>query len=200
MRTQVLGLQEGAVTAALAAGSVLASVGVETIGVGATLLATGGSVLAAGVLAGPGVRRVDAASVVPTEESALLRGVPMFAVLPLATLEELATGSTWLEVEAGATIIRAGEPGDRFYVIASGSVGTTTAGEAEHRHGAGEGFGEIALLRDVPRTATVRALEPTRLAVIERGRFLAAVTGDRTSLEAADRLILRHLAGDATPS
>jgi CRP-like cAMP-binding protein len=94
-------------------------------------------------------------------------------------------------------VIREGEPGDRFYVLVEGATSVSVAGKPVSRGGPGDHFGEIALLRHVPRTATVTAVTPLRLIAIERGPFLEAVTGhpeSRASAEAvaAERLAVGH--------
>ena len=98
--------------------------------------------------------------------------MPLLSALPEHVVEFLSTSSELVSAEAGATIFREGDPGDRFYVIERGEVeilGRTFA--------AGEGFGEIALLRDVPRTATVIAVSDVSLIALERDVFITAVTG-----------------------
>jgi CRP-like cAMP-binding protein len=89
--------------------------------------------------------------------------------------------------------MRKGEPGNRFYVIADGEVEVTRDGRPVARLGPGAYFGEIALLRDVPRTATVTATTPTTLLVLERADFLEAVTGHPVAREAADVTIRERL-------
>lgn len=108
-------------------------------------------------------------------------------------MEELAAGVEPQGAAPGEVIVRQGEPGDRFFIIESGTVAVAVDGGAERALGPGGSFGEIALLRDVPRTATVTASTEVRLVAIERTRFLAAVTGNRSSVAAADRVVERHL-------
>ena len=92
---------------------------------------------------------------------------------PLA-LERLALRVVPVTVDAGVDVIREGDPGDRFYVIDEGRV--HVLGESvEAELGAGEWFGEIALLGDVPRTATVRTITAVRLFALDRTDFLEAV-------------------------
>ena len=138
-------------------------------------------------------RRADAASVVPVHESTLLRGIPMFEPLPMTTMEELASGLGWWSAGPGQVIIERGEPGQCFYVVDQGEVLVQVPGQPDRRLGPGEGFGEIALLREIPRTATVTAVGGVRLAGIDREHFLAAVSGDRRSSATADAIVSEHL-------
>ena len=193
MRAPVLGIQEGIVTAALALGSVGASVVIDTAGVAVACVATGLVVGLAALLLGPAIRRADAAAVVPVHESALLRGIPMFEPLPMTTMEDLASGLGWWSVVPGQVIVERGEPGHCFYVVDQGEVLVQVPDQPDRRLGPGEGFGEIALLRDVPRTATVTAIGDVRLAGIDQEHFLAAVSGDPHSAAAADAVVAEHL-------
>jgi CRP-like cAMP-binding protein len=94
---------------------------------------------------------------------------------------------------AGDVVIRQGESGDRFYVIQSGEIEFTIDGTPISRLGAGGSFGEIALLRDIPRTATATAIQDAQLLALEREPFLEAVTGSARSWRAADELIAERL-------
>ena len=112
----------------------------------------------------------------PSGQQLLVEGVPMFGPLSLAAKERLAAKLVPLDVPAGATVVRAGDVGDRFYLIDSGTV-RIGLDDGEKQSGPGDYFGEIALLRDVPRTATVTVATAARLYMLERADFLAAVTG-----------------------
>jgi CRP-like cAMP-binding protein len=138
------------------------------------------------VLTLAGYRRMKVldADAAPTRQQVLVDSVPIFAPLSLAAKERLAAKLFSLDVPAGATILRAGEVGDRFYVVDSGAVRIGLDG-GDKESGAGEYFGEIALLRDVPRTATVTAAAATRLYALERADFLGAVTGHALAEAAA---------------
>ena len=92
--------------------------------------------------------------------------------------------------------MREGEPGDRFYVVTEGSAAVTVAGVSRPNLGPGDGFGEIALLRGVPRTATVTAAGPLRALSLTRDRFLTAVCGNQVSAEQAEALARRRLSAD----
>ena len=119
----------------------------------------------------------------------LLRENSIFAPLPIATVERLSHDLEPVEFGAGEEVIVQGEHGDRFFVIESGKVEVFENGEFRRHEGPGESFGEIALLHDVPRTATVRTIEPTRLLALGREQFLTAVTGHRRSHQLAGDLV-----------
>lgn len=119
----------------------------------------------------------------------LLRENSIFAPLPIATVERLSHNLAPVEFDAGHEVIVQGEHGDRFFVIESGKVEVFENGEFRRHEGPGESFGEIALLHDVPRTATVRTTEPTRLLALEREQFLAAVTGHHRSHQLATGIV-----------
>jgi CRP-like cAMP-binding protein len=117
----------------------------------------------------------------------------MFSPLPPQVLERLGFAARPVTVPAGAAVFQQGDAGDRFYVIASGRAAVEIGGVQSGELGPGDFFGEIALLRDVPRTATVRAAEELRLYAIEREEFLTAVTGHAPSLEAAHSVVTARL-------
>src|SRR5207237_787074 len=125
----------------------------------------------------------------------LLEPIPIFAPLPEPALERLASQLEPVEVTAGTEVIRQGDPGDRFYVIESGRFAVTVDGAAAGELGPGEFFGEIALLRNVPRTATVTAVTDGRLQALGREEFLAGVTGHPPSVRAADAVVGARLGG-----
>src|SRR5439155_11017731 len=104
----------------------------------------------------PGLARIDRGAAAP-EDLGALREIPLFAPLNPATLEQLATSLAHVTVPAGATVFAQGDPGDRYYLIAEGEAEAQVDGRPTRVMHAGEAFGEIALLRDTPRTATVHA-------------------------------------------
>jgi MFS family permease len=140
----------------------------------------------------PRMRQLDAKLRAPAGLR-LLQAIPMFAPLSPATVEGLAGSLTSLPVPAGAVVVREGEDSDRFFVIETGLVEVTQAGTVLRREGPGDFFGEIGLLRDVPRTATITAVEDTVLLVLGRQDFLDAVTGQREARLAADDIVSRRL-------
>ena len=139
------------------------------------------------------LNEIDATARVATEPLALLRGIPLFTPLPEAVLERLAALAVEVRVAPGSAVVEQGQVGDLFYAIAGGTAAVEVDGMQTSTLDAGDCFGEIALLRDVPRTATVRAIDDLRLYALERDEFIAAVTGHAPSREAADSLVTARL-------
>jgi MFS family permease len=167
-------------------------------------LGSRGALVAVGVLAPvllvplwPSLRRVDAEAVIAEEPLELLRRIEIFAELPEPVLERLAAGATTVSVAAGGVVVSRGEVGNHFYAIASGKAAVELDDGTTRELGPGDFFGEIALLRDVPRTATVRAVEPVRLFVVERDEFLLAVTGHAPTLATAENIVTTRLPAGA---
>ncbi len=119
----------------------------------------------------------------------LLRDHEIFASLPIATKERLASSLVEVHAADGAAVVVEGDAGDRFYLIAEGRLEVFQGGSYRRTMAVGEGFGEIALLRNTPRTATVRAWGPAVLLALERAPFIEAVTGQVYSARAADELV-----------
>lgn len=119
----------------------------------------------------------------------LLRGNSIFAPLPVATVERLSHDLAPVKVPAEVDVVVEGTRGDRFFLIEEGEVAIFEDGRFRRKEGPGESFGEIALLRDVARTATVRTLVPTRLLALERDQFLLAVTGHQRSHQVAHTVV-----------
>lgn len=171
--------------AAMALGSLGAIVLVELLHPDGALIALGALMPVFVFLCWTRLRAYEVGAPVAEHQYQLLRGNSIFAPLPIATVERLSHDLVALEVPAGEEIITQGDIGDRFYLIEAGQVEVFEHGEFRRNEGPGESFGEIALLHDVPRTATVRATAPTRLQVLEREQFLLAVTGHRRSQQLA---------------
>ena len=125
--------------------------------------------------------RFEAGAAIPEHAFALLRRVPMFAPLAIGTLENLSLRLVEMDVPAGEAVVREGEPGDRVYLVDQGDFDVTCSRGAFPSIGEGEVFGEIALLRDVPRTATVSARTDAVVFALDRESFLSAVSGHRFS-------------------
>ena len=180
--------------ACFALGGVLGSVLAESLGIQRALVVTGLALPLVAVLGWAVVRRLDREGVVPERQAALLRGIPLFCPLPLTGLERVASGMVPVRFAPGERLMTEGEPGDRYLVLAAGSVAVTSGGRDMGTQGPGEGLGEIALLREVPRTATVTALEPVEAWAIGRDTFLAAITGHEQSAAAAEAVVETRLA------
>jgi CRP-like cAMP-binding protein len=160
---------------AQAAGSIVASTLVGLSGERGALAFTGAVLPVLAILMWPRLQRFDEHVDSDDDVFELVRGVPAFSSLPVASLESLASRSRRLQVEAGVDIVRQGDPGDAFFVIEDGHVDVFEHEVHRRVEGPGEHFGEIALLRNVPRTATVRAKSDVALLVLDRPEFLAAV-------------------------
>jgi hypothetical protein len=181
----------------ISVGGLLGSVLVGAIGVEMALVVTGAVLPVTALLVLPFVHRLDNAAVVPERQATLLRSVPLFCPLPLDGLELLATGMRETRFATGETLMAEGEPGDTYLVIERGRVSVTTDGHHLRDQGPGNGVGEIALLRTVPRTATVVALEPVEAWAIDGPTFLAAVTGHEISAAEARALVAQRMDDDA---
>jgi Cyclic nucleotide-binding domain len=174
---RVFGLLESVGAFGFAAGAAVSPVVIDLLGLRGALVVVGlvGPVLTAA--SWPRLRRLDTAMVGLDQEVGLLRGVEMFAPLTLPVVEQLARGLEPVSVAAGKTVFAQNDEGDRFYVIVDGTAEVLGDGVAVATLGPGEVFGEIALLRRVPRTATVRASTDLLLQSLTSDRFLTAVTG-----------------------
>jgi MFS family permease len=191
---RVFGALETVFLGAGALGAVIASVLVEGTTIKVALVVTGLFLPAVALLAWRGITRIDEESLPPAAELLdLLRGIPFLALLPGPALEELASRLVPVAVTAGSHIIRQGDPGDRFYVIEEGKADVLIDGRFVRTLVPGEYFGEIALLRDVPRTATVTASTDLALRALERDDFIAAVTGHAPSARAAGAVVSARL-------
>jgi MFS family permease len=184
--TAVFGLQEATIMGGLAVGALLAPVVVTLAGNRGAFVVAGLVLPVLLVATLRPLRRTDAMAQVPMDVLALLRGVPALALLPARQLDRLALDSEPVTVPAGRPVVVEGEMGDRFYVIAEGQSRVSMGGAVVRELGAGAWFGELALLRDVPRTATVTAVTDLRLHAIRREPFLAVVAGIRSSVDAVD--------------
>jgi MFS family permease len=197
---RVFGVLEGLSMFALAVGSAATAALVETVGIQNALLAAGAFVPVILTLSWLELRAIDRDAPTPDPRAVdLLLSLPMFRPLSAPAMERILAGLVRVEAAAGDVVIREGEAGEWFYVIEDGRVAVTIDGRPVSERGPGEHFGEIALLRNVPRTATVTALEPLRLLAVARPTFLAAVTGHPSSEASAAAVTARQLA-HAAPS
>jgi MFS family permease len=190
---RVFGAFQGLLIVAFGAGMIAAPAVIELAGIRGSLIATGALLPVLAALFWRSLGRVETSLAAPSEEVALLRAVPIFEPLSPPVLEYLAGKLTTVEHQAGDVVFQQGDRGDRYYLIGDGQVEVSVDGGVSTTLGPGEGFGEIALLRDVPRTATVRAKTDATLYALERDEFIAAVSGNPLSTEAADTLITSRL-------
>ncbi len=196
---RVFGAFEALALLTMGVGSLLAPLLISALGTRGALLAAG---LILPVILVPLWRplvSIDAAAVAPSEAVELLRRIPIFAPLAAPELERLAKALSEEQREAGSTVFAQGDRGDRFYVIGEGRAAVEIDGGQVRELNAGGFFGEIALLRDVPRTATVRAVTALRLFALERDTFVATVTGHPASAEAAGSIVAARLPGPVIP-
>ena len=191
------GTRRGALLISTGLGSAVAPLLIRGLGVRGTLIAVGLLlvVIAASYL--PSLWVIDSRISAPSSDYALLRQVKFFRPLPSATIQHLASVLQPAIYEPGALIIREGEPGLYFYLIESGRARATKGGRELSEMGPGDSFGEIALLQQIPRTATVTAITRLHVWILAREEFLAAVTGNPESVHSADEVVSARLRTDA---
>lgn len=191
--SRVYAAVESSLIAAMALGSILAPVLVHLLGLRGAMGLLGAAVTVLAVTSYPRLRRLDERLAGP-EHLGLLGRIGIFAPLAPPVLESLARRLRPESFRAGTTILAEGESSDRFYVIRAGHVDVTQGDRLLRVEGPGEFFGEVGLLHDLPRTATVAALEDVELLALERADFLAAVTGSQESSRAAEDVVAARLA------
>jgi MFS family permease len=196
--SRVLGVVWGMVMAAVALGSIVAPLVVDALGPRAAFGVVGAILPVVTILVWRQLVKLDHEVEAPPELG-LVDGVPLFEPLSVVAKEHVASRLTRVDVAPGEVVVRAGETGDRFYVVADGELEIVNGvHESAHK---GDFFGEIALIRDVPRTATVRATAPSQLYALEREDFLAAVTGHSAVRAAGHAVVEQRLgAGQGVPS
>ncbi len=183
-----MGAFELVVFAGLCAGSAAAPAISNWLGPRGALVVIGGTLAVLAMAYVPRFVQIDRTTPAPGPEIALLRGLAIFAPLPVATVDRLATVLERREYQPGETVMREGDHGDRFHIIVGGRAHVTVRARSVRDLERGDCFGEIALLRDVPRTATVTATETLHTVALARADFLPAVTGNRISAQAAQDL------------
>ncbi|MET1231644.1 MAG: MFS transporter [Candidatus Limnocylindrales bacterium] len=192
----VFGLVEGFAMAGLAVGSILPSILVARIGLPGTFAVTAAILPIGAVFAWFRLGRAERRIRVPTQEIRLLRTLPLFAPVPAPALEAAARALVPVLHAGGSEVIRQGDVGDRFYVVERGRLAVSQDGRQLRQLERGDAFGEIALMRAVPRTATVTALTDVELQALDRDAFLLAITGTYEARATADRIAEAYLARD----
>jgi hypothetical protein len=198
--SRVFGVMEGLYNGSLAIGAALAPLLIHALGARGAFMAAGVGLAALALSISAPLARIDSLAAPPGSELGLLLSVPMFSTLGAHVIEGLAAGLVPIDVAAGEVVIREGEEGDRLYLVGAGEFEVSIGGRAVARLGPGDHFGEIALLRGVPRTATVTAASDGRLYALDRALFVDAVSRHPLSTQAADAVVRERLSRDRPES
>ena len=183
---RVFGSFESLVAVSVGTGSVAAAVAVEAVGLRTAMIVLGSLAPVAVLLVHRRLAGLDER--LATRQAALdvLQSVPMLATLPVPSIEHLAGALNRQRADPGEVVVREGEPGSVFYVVTGGEVEILDGVRVVRTMGPGEGFGEVSLLRDVGRTATVRAAAcGAELYALTRHDFVIAVVGYSPAAAAA---------------
>lgn len=191
---RVFGVLETVFSLTIGLGGAAAPLMIHLLGIRGALVLTGALLPVLVAITWPMLMRLDVGVLMP-ERVRLMRGVPFLEPLAEATLERISGLLEPMTVAAGEAVFDQGDAGDRFYLIESGEASVVQDGAEVTRLGEGGYFGEIALVQDIPRTATVRASSDLSLLALDRDEFIAAVTGHAPSREAADAVISSRLSG-----
>jgi MFS family permease len=186
---RVFGVFYVGVLASMGIGSVVAPALIDLIGIRGALALGGALLPAAALVIYPRLHRIDDYASVPEAALSAVAAVPLFEPLPPTSLEKLARAATAETVSAGTAVVTQGDRGDTFYVIVSGSFDVSSDGRLLRTLGPGDFFGEIALLRDVRRTATVSASADSVILAIRRMEFLSAVLGNLDSALTVEEIV-----------
>jgi hypothetical protein len=194
---RVFGVLEGLEMLGLALGSISVPLMVTIAGPRGAMVLVGCLLIVVPLLTAPALRKIEDAAPALDVELGVLRSVPLFAMLNAPVLEDLARALARVEAPAGETIATEGQPGDQYFVVAAGELEVSIGGEYVRTLGPGDGFGEIALLHEGVRTATVACRSEATLYALQRAPFLDAVTGSRRAYRAARELVAERLAAVA---
>jgi hypothetical protein len=184
----------------LALGAVLVRVALSVGGIPAALLAPAALTLVLMAVLGRRLRTIDSSATVPQVEIQLLRAIPLFAALPAPALEGIARQLDPLVVTGGTAVITEGDRGDCYYAVADGELTVCRGGRAVQKVGRGDGFGEIALIRDVPRQASVTADTDALVYVLDKEPFVQTVTGHAVTASTAGSIIAGLLEAPGEPT
>ncbi|HEV8451837.1 MAG TPA: MFS transporter [Gaiellales bacterium] len=191
---RVFGVLETVFSLTIGLGGAAAPLMIHLLGIRGSLVLTGALLPVLVAITWPMLVRLDVGVLLP-QRLALMRGVPFLEPLAEATLERISGLLEPVTVAAGEAVFSQGDAGDRFYLIESGEASVVQDDKQLARLGEGGYFGEIALVQDIPRTATVRAVSDLALLALDRDEFIAAVTGHAPSRAAADAVISSRLSG-----
>jgi MFS family permease len=191
---RVFGVIESAAAISVGIGALVTPPVIELVGLRPALAVLGAVCPTLAVLALVRLRTLDRTLEVRTREIGVLRNAPMLRALPAVTIEQLSRHVSHLTIKPGEAVCVQGEPGDTFYVIESGEADVFGDGRLIRTLGAGDSFGEIALIRDTPRTATVVASTTVEASSLTRAHFLPAVSGYGASARNADASVDDRLA------
>jgi MFS family permease len=190
---RALGARRAILLLSVGLGSAVAPSLIHAFGARATMAGVGLLLIVTATGYVPSLKAIDSRLCAPGPEVALLRRVSFFGPLPFATVEHLASVLRPATYEPGDVIIREGDPGESFYLIAEGQARASRDGRQLSEMGTDDSFGEIALLRQIPRTATVTAISRLQVWILDREEFLGAVTGSPESVESADAVVSARL-------
>ena len=177
----------------LAIGVAIVPLAVHLFGAHWTPAAVGMFLVLLAAALGMRVVYIDRHARVPVTEMAVLRSTSLFGALPGPALETVAREAQRVEIPAGDVIVQQGDPGVEYFAVISGRLAVAIDSTDRRELGPGDDFGEVALIRDVPRSATVRAITDAVLLVVDRQTFLTAVTGHATTLNRASSIATEHL-------
>jgi hypothetical protein len=190
---RLFGAKESLTALSVALGSLITPFAIDLLGIRGGLAALGLVAPALVALAWRRLHAIDASIAHRDAEIEVLNGVGMFRPLPMPAIDNLALHLEHAQFAAGEELFHQGDHGDRFYVIEDGEADVIGDCRLIRTIGAGDSFGEIALLHDTLRTTTVRARRPLRVYTLDRRHFLSAVTGYESSAREADTLVLGRL-------
>ena len=192
--SRVFAAIESLFIAAMAVGAFVTPILIAALGLQAAIVALGVGGIVVALVCAVRMPHLDARLVAPRGLE-LLRRVPLFSPLAPTMLEQIAHKLEPVSAAAGEVVVAEGETSNRFYVIESGEVEITQEGRLLRREGVGDVFGEIGLLRDVPRTATVTAVDDVELLTLSREEFLSLMAGEDRVRSLASDLATRRFSG-----
>jgi MFS family permease len=197
MLARIFGVKGSLTALAGAAGAFITPFAIHLLGIRGALVALGLIAPALTALAWGRLRTIDAAIQQRDAEIAVLNRVPMFGPLPMPAIDGLALCVEQVRIEAGDVVCLQGDDADRFYLIEGGAAEVIGDGRLVRTLDPGDGFGEIALLGDTSRTATVRARTALRLYAVDGHQFRSSVSGYPSSRREAEAVVRDRLSAFA---